>query len=578
MARRRWLSATVMLSALGVCAGAQTPTIGTNDITGRVVDARTNAPVANAVVTLLGHGAPDRVLTDDSGRFSFEHLPAGAFVLASAKPGFIGGGYAQRASWDLPAPLAIADGQPHTDVTLKLWHPGAIGGTITNDAHEPLANVQVQVLRRALMDGRWQWLPGAPVTTDDRGRYRIGGLDAATYIVAARPDLDVETPLLLALLNANPASAPDIMAGAVAARRDPEVDASVEHDAPAFYATAGARMTPIDVSGERDRIDIALARVRTVRVSGHVIGRAEVMESVEGLIVRLVPADAAGHPIAEIEFASTACDESGRFDFSAVPPGRYVMEALRAATPSPGAPSNTPLPSTPTLWGNAPLVVRAGTPVADATLRVETGRVLSGQIDRSDSATPPVDFSVTNLRLEPIDVPAAGAPLTWTGRASADGHFSMADVPPGRYVLRVLTLPRGLVAHHAMLNGEDLLDEPVTIAGADVPGVTIALSPAPLGSISGHADPLDTIVIFPQSTTLKHDSSSFSRRIRRARPASDGHFAIGNVPDGEYFAVALASPLHGDSLTSSRLQTLAAHAARVHVAGGDASTDPPVIK
>jgi hypothetical protein len=190
-----------------------------------------------------------------------------------------------------------------------------------------------------------------------------------------------------------------------------------------------------------------------------------------------------------------------------------------------------------------------------------------------------MDVSTIALRLDAADAPMAGAPATWTGRATADGRFAMPDVPPGRYFLRVTNLPRGQTLHAAAIKSKDVLDEPFTVAGADVPDVTISLAATPLGTIGGHADSHTTVVVFAQQTGLRADTSAQARRTRRVRPAPDGSFTIGGLPAGEYFAVAVTSPLPADWQSPLRLQMLAARASRVRVADGEtASIDPVVIK
>ena len=106
---------------------AQGPT-GTGVAAGRVVDPTTNAPIANAIVTLIEIEAPrdavtqrQRVMSDGDGRFAFAGLPKGRFTLRANLPGYIEGSYRQRRPNSGGEPVELADGEKRLDLSLPLW-------------------------------------------------------------------------------------------------------------------------------------------------------------------------------------------------------------------------------------------------------------------------------------------------------------------------------------------------------------------------------------------------------------------------------------------------------------------------
>ena len=91
------LAFSLAVSVLGqVSRPAQTPATGTGLLAGRIVDAKTNAPIAYATVDINPHTA--QALTDGEGRFVFNDLPKGNYTLRANKPGWIGQGSARAAT------------------------------------------------------------------------------------------------------------------------------------------------------------------------------------------------------------------------------------------------------------------------------------------------------------------------------------------------------------------------------------------------------------------------------------------------------------------------------------------------
>src|SRR5262245_16855825 len=80
-------------------------------VLGRVVDATTNQPIANAVVSLGVRAQPtsSNVYTTDAGYFVFRDLPAGSYPLTVVASGYLSGGFGQRRPGGPTQPLSLAD-------------------------------------------------------------------------------------------------------------------------------------------------------------------------------------------------------------------------------------------------------------------------------------------------------------------------------------------------------------------------------------------------------------------------------------------------------------------------------------
>jgi hypothetical protein len=160
------------------------PRTGTAAIKGRVVDGASGAAVARARVTVQGVMRAFTI-TDAAGGFTFTNLPAGSLMLSADKPTYLQARYpaAGRTVRSNSRPLMLADAQVLDGITIPLFHGAAIMGRVLDANGDPLDNAQVSVMR-VPAGGR----TGRPTargggSSDDRGEFRVGRLEAGTYIV-----------------------------------------------------------------------------------------------------------------------------------------------------------------------------------------------------------------------------------------------------------------------------------------------------------------------------------------------------------------------------------------------------------
>jgi Carboxypeptidase regulatory-like domain len=179
----RWTAAALVLVAAAP-AYAQAPTrdnapgppqTGTATIRARVLAAATGDRLRHAVVTITGGQSPIApVLTDEDGRFEFDHVPAGVFTITASKPGFA------RASES----ATVAAGAIVSAGDLKLAKGAALSGVMLDARGYPVAFAGVVVLRVIPKeDGSVGMAAVATTTTDDAGAFRFGSLPADTYVV-----------------------------------------------------------------------------------------------------------------------------------------------------------------------------------------------------------------------------------------------------------------------------------------------------------------------------------------------------------------------------------------------------------
>jgi hypothetical protein len=486
---------------------------------------------------------------------------------------------------------------------LRAWRLGSIAGVVTAAAMEPQPGVEVIAIRRERHGAMLPWTTVATTTSDDRGRYRLSNLPAGDFVVMARPIQDPETPLLVALLADSGGAAADMMAAVAAGPNGaPTIDARVPIASATFYhagsagaATSAASRRParptvvtVRSGATTSAIDLHIASGRGLNVSGELVGSRL---PGAGAIVRLMTAN---EDEPRVEVADAACDEQGRFAFSAVAPGRYEAE-LAWATPAvpPPAPGIVPpgtrrtAPPTTLLWARAPLTIAIGdTP--SLRLDVQPAVAVAGHMTFTGGAS---------AAAAPIDVRVIASTVTWlesvTGRTpplpgmllhvDGSGDFGTSAIPDA-YVLRTGALPRGWTLVSATVGGHDALDEAIDVT-SDLTNLVLTFSSSPLPHVTGtvmNADgtiaPGATILIFPREAAHRERVRPTSRRIRVVRPDESGAYSM-SMPPGEYFVVAVDAEPPVDWQDERNLDQWSTTATPLHVVLGESPrVDVHVIK
>jgi hypothetical protein len=436
-----------------------------------------------------------------------------------------------------------------------------------------------------LAGGTWQWTDAAVATSDDHGHYHLSNLMPGDFLVTAKPVQDPETPLLMALLTANAASAADVMAGvASSAAGTPDVDGRVPASTTTYYAAspaAGASIIALPPGTARIGVDLRVRQGRGVRVSGALTGA---IGPVGGLTVRLVAPIAEGAEAngPDLEVATAACADDGRFGFSGVAAGRYSLVLTWMPPPPPagvrsgppGGSETPPLPADPALWARMPVTV-ANANITGVQLALHQGSTVSGHVVLDGAGPAPVGLEAANLRLEPVGAPLIPSPPVQPARLMVDagGRITSASITPGRYLLRA-TPVRGWTVESGTTGDRDIVDDPIDIR-SNIVDLVLTLTDRPLGTIAGSAlsggQPATdaSVVVFPANANQRRDTSVSARRLRAIRAQVTGAFAVANLPPGDYLALALDADPPAGWQNPQHLEAWEKVATRVTVALGE---------
>ncbi|MEO5897342.1 MAG: carboxypeptidase-like regulatory domain-containing protein [Vicinamibacterales bacterium] len=578
--------------------------VGSASVSGTIVMAGTGQPARKTRVSLSGSelNGSRSTTTDDQGRFSFTALPAGRYGLSANKPGHLSVTYGQRRPGLQGTQIQLSDGQKF-QAQLQIPRGSVITGTVTDENGEPTPNTQVRAMRYVTQNGRRTLQSTASGSTDDRGIYRMFGLQPGEYVVCATPlntamtavdQMQAEVQGLRQALEAagrtgqtGVAAIQDRLASVESAAGQQSNEETTAGYAPVCYpgttSAASATAVPVGIAEERYNIDFQLQLVPMARVEGTVIN--SVGAQLQGIQVTLLDATQNTPSIGQNN--SARADSEGRFRINGVAPGQYRLTArAQIGGPpqrggGPGGPGNFGVnggrgagpqnsrPEAITVWGYADVVVD-GRNVQNVTLALQNGMSVAGQVTFEGAGTPPTDLTrmrVTVTSAEPGPMSSNGA-----ARLDASGRFIVPSLPPGRY--RISTGgANGWFVESAIVGGQDALDFPFEVKpNQNLTGVAITMTDRQT-EISGtvtddQSQPAAdyTLVVFPADSRFWNGSM---RRIRTIRPGTDGRYTSRNLPPGEYRIGTVLEVEPGAASDPAFLQQLEASALRVTVAAGE---------
>jgi hypothetical protein len=154
-------------------------------ITGRVLNSMSNAPVPGAYVVMSASSAPTlrhTVRAGTDGGFMFTQVPAGRYVLAARRKGYIEQLYLQHEQFTTA--IVVGPNLNSEDLLFPLTPEGVISGEVTDETGEPIQSAKMLLFCEDTEIGRHAKHFKAQHTTDDEGRYRFGSLPSGNYYLA----------------------------------------------------------------------------------------------------------------------------------------------------------------------------------------------------------------------------------------------------------------------------------------------------------------------------------------------------------------------------------------------------------
>ena len=371
-------------------------TTGTGEISGTVTLEGSGVAVRRAQVMLSAQVIRGQrtLISDDHGHFSFTGLPAGRYTLQVSKPGYVSSFYGAKKPGRPGTPIQLGDAQKFTSASISIPKGSVITGTVIDEGNEPTPGTQVRAFQYVLRTGEKTLQQAGSASTDDRGVYRIYGLQPGDYLISATPRnmnmSDVRQSVMSQveqlLQQAQTANATDAqqqgrggggggrggggggianIAGRAAQQPGGRGQALIDQAtalqqqlaqqekeqtvgyAPVYYpgTTNSASSVPItlNVGEERAGIDMQLQQVPTAIVAGTLTSPDGHLP--QGTQLMLRPITAAGSPLVPglAEQAARVLAD-GTFAFSNVAPGQYTVSAramLRESDPTQAnAPAN----------------------------------------------------------------------------------------------------------------------------------------------------------------------------------------------------------------------------------------------
>lgn len=491
----------------------ETKPLGT--VSGRVVTAADGSPLRGAHAALIPvNSRSDQhmyaAVSDDDGRFLVKDVPAGKYTFFAVRAGYVQQHYKSHGT-DEGAVLTLSPGQKIDEVLFRLTRAAVITGRVMDEDSEPLVGVRVVALQKPSEDEledegassarRQELRPVGGDQTDDRGLYRIFGLQPGEYYIRAS-DKDEPTQ------------------GVSSTDSEFWVQRYLGSEYAPTYFPGVPQVDQAEVislkPGEETQADLTLRRIQTAEVAGHVISPNG---PAKRAMVQLAPKD-------QQDFASQyedTTDDAGSFKMKGVPPGSYILWVYQ----SPNQDYQYEMSAQQKLEVS-------GENIESLTVAVGIGATIEGRVRSST----PGSFTTGRLHLSlaAIDEDNLGS---WHGIVNKDGTFELKSVRDGNYAVHLWGLEQGWYMKSVRFGGEDVLEKGLQLENASAGGhleIVVSSASAQLeGSVVEDDQPLvgATVRVTPDPETPYN-------KFRRSGTRTDqaGHFSFPSPAPGKYQVIA----------------------------------------
>jgi hypothetical protein len=483
-------------------------------ISGTVLSGATGQPLRRAQVVLHPADSKGTALyqtTDESGGFSFPKVATGRYSITVQRDGYLPLSAGRIGDYKMPPIFTVNSGQTIGSYIYRMTPTGVVSGKVKFDDAEPAVNVAIQLYRSFYERGRHGYAPAASGRTDDRGEYRVHGLEPGTYYVAA-----------LYQAPPRPAGAEQEIRKDALGNPLPELSYAVTFF-PEVQKMSDGVPVKIAPGDEVAGIDIFLTLVHTVHVRGRVLSAAK--DGVIGsptVTLRMNDSDNTASVSAPMR---VTLDKDQNFEIDGVPAGPYLLTATATADGS-------------SLIGELPMNV-GDADVANADIVVGLWSLLTGKVhlDDDDNALP----QGLTISLQPRRPTASPS----QAKVSENGEFSVPLAPDETYDLYVLNGPENSYLESVRMANSERLGQGLEASPGDSPPALDVRLSSQGGQVVGRAVTADPKVVASGATiALIPDPPAGRVQAYQTTHADEyGNFLLKGVAPGKYVLLAwLDSP------------------------------------
>jgi protocatechuate 3,4-dioxygenase beta subunit len=393
------------------------------------------------------------VSTDNEGKFFFEGVTPGTYILSAERTGYLRQFYGTKNPSAGAMQMKLDAGQEMKGLVFKLVPQGMIFGKVVDDDGDPLPNFMVQTSRWAFLNGKKQLQTMGNTSSQADGTFVIGSLQTGRYSLSAD------------------SRANNFFNGMERSGNSKSQESYLKTYFPNVLDASAAALIDVAAGAEVRGIEIHVRRGRVFEVRGRIESGASAPKYAS---LMLIPKGGATSFLDQRQAQVQSKD--GAFAFKSVPPGAYVLQSQNAQVET--------RDPTGEFSKSTQLVARLEVTVADQNIEnlivpLSPGPEIKGifKTEGTDpisekqaaKAPPSVQFSVADDSQIYRNV--------GYGEADHDGTFRMQGVSPSVVRVHVYGLPDNSYVKAINFGGQDYNGKNLDLTSGSGGEMEIVLSP-----------------------------------------------------------------------------------------------------
>ncbi len=303
-------------TALAQVRARETPRVQFARIEGQVLSDFDDLPLRRAQVVLRPIEAGLTTIGvegDDKGNFAVRDITPGRYTLLAQRDGYLATSTCLRGALRMPPIIAISSGQQITNLTFRLRPWAVLAGRVKFDDAEPAVGIRIDAYREYVNKGRRSFGLVTAARSNDRGEYRMHGLQPGAYFIAAVYE------------KAAPVQGYEEQPRTDAEGREVPVLTYTTTFYPNTVKLSEAVPVRVEYGQEVGGIDLFLRALRKVKVRGQVTSAlgGQILANAAIVLQRLDAHNSGSLPAP----ARAVFDREGHFEIRDVTPGPYLITA-----------------------------------------------------------------------------------------------------------------------------------------------------------------------------------------------------------------------------------------------------------